>query len=286
MISMATSFPSPNGPNSRHCRGFTLVELLVVIGIIAVLIAILLPALNKARAQAQTVQCASNLRQLGMAIALYGQTYDGYIVPTEVLSTSSPTWTYPKWDTLLVGTGMLGKGNGTPSGAGNLQLTGPSPMFQCPTDYSLPNGVQSNGVYNGGEGSSYLPNYRIMYDDQAAQGSLATPSATAAGPWRFSQFSRSSNRMVLVEKDMLNQSTWIGITYIDARDRIYSHTDGSTIISGRHGSATNPISNVLFLDMHVQTMTLPDMQQPAIKTNAAGGNVLVDPLPLWGSGPS
>jgi prepilin-type N-terminal cleavage/methylation domain-containing protein/prepilin-type processing-associated H-X9-DG protein len=78
MCESQTSRPPRRGPIPA---AFTLVELLVVIGIISLLISILLPALSRAREAANTTQCLSNLRQAGMYFNLYANEHHGFLPP-------------------------------------------------------------------------------------------------------------------------------------------------------------------------------------------------------------
>ena len=87
------------GRAARPCRrdfsAFTLVELLVVIGIIAVLIGILLPVLARARQRTQAVACESNMRQVGMELLNYANHWRGWMFPPGLGSGSPPDQRWP-----------------------------------------------------------------------------------------------------------------------------------------------------------------------------------------------
>ena len=70
---------SVSGSSLRRQCAFTLVELLVVVGIIAILVSIMMPALARARNQAMKVNCMSQMRQIGQAVIMYAQNHKGWL---------------------------------------------------------------------------------------------------------------------------------------------------------------------------------------------------------------
>jgi prepilin-type N-terminal cleavage/methylation domain-containing protein len=145
-------------------RGFTLIELLVVIAIIAILIGLLLPAVQKVREAAARMSCSNNLKQLGLAIQNYAS---GNQDKLPALSANyvggSPVFIDDIWGALLA---YMEQGNlATKYQGGQVYNLGTSVVktYLCPSDSTHNSGLMANGPYaNAQAGVSYAPNYALF----------------------------------------------------------------------------------------------------------------------------
>ncbi len=167
----------------RH--GFTLVELLVVIGIIALLISVLLPALNRAREAGNTVKCLSNLRQIAQGIQSYAALHQGYLVPGWIGNNNTAGMGLDNYATLLVSGKHVPAPNqgSTTADFNKMESTGES-VFRCP------NGIDIK--HETGAGAEGLGNPD------------ATTTARASQYWRRKSITPGTGTNVMVD-------TWYGI---------------------------------------------------------------------------
>jgi len=162
-----------SGSSSRR-HGFTLVELLVVIGIIAVLIGVLLPALNKAREQSKLVKCLSNLRQIGMGFQLYRQYNRDFYSPKELqrglLNPAASVYFYGgnAADSAKYSQNYVDYGSDlryiNPYVRKNVQKGDLLDVFHCPSDDDGYSGYGNSYTGNYFSGSNHTPRFYTLLD--------------------------------------------------------------------------------------------------------------------------
>jgi prepilin-type processing-associated H-X9-DG protein len=265
---------------STH-MAFTLVELLIVIGIIAVLVALLLPALQRARQAAQTLACAANMRQQGYALAAYANSNKGYLPYqgdfTTIWAAAGVAWPALRLEQMI--SNQLGRTAGQ-----NAPL---SKVMLCPAA-STPDGNRHYAAHprlippvNFAAGASWLdfssnPNnqlsfsklYKLSSVRNSAQIVIMFEAAQQlfSGGWAGQVFGDTDDAMFRLDVNSMQSNGFLA-QYVTAstmgnavatgsvnRDSLNSGDASRGTLRFRHGSPTNPSANYLFVDGHVETL--------------------------------
>jgi prepilin-type N-terminal cleavage/methylation domain-containing protein len=218
---------------SNTHRGFTLVELLVVIGIIAVLMAILLPALSKARAAANRTACMSNIRQLYTGILLYTNANNGWFPTCAYWASIGYVQMNDDWLWWEMGRNLDDSAIAPYVGASGDKF---KQLLQCPAD-TIDGRAPAPGISKGQ--GPYLYSYAM--NDAAGCNLKSIPGRTKLAQWR------SPSRKILLTENIEKFNTAPAWDY-------------GTSLAQRHGTRYSQINNrtiginvsAAFMDGHVE----------------------------------